>query len=244
MCGGGVGRKQVRAFLQKLLRVRETHDPQLAAYRVDPVDAFENADIAIGGDADVMVGRLEYDRAAGAEHGIASRRHELALIVDLQSAVAGITLAGCGLHNQETAAIDRDIERVLGLLGGTLREVLEAAAVEHEADGAIPADEVVFTRAGLQVFLKQRLVGFVTVGVNVRDVVGDDIHLSLQHHLPRKSDEKRILHRWFSPSPIRSKPSQAVCRSLSNRRGSPKPRFARRQSESRAKSENRGYLGT
>ena len=68
-----------------------------------------------------MVGRLEHDRAAVAEHRIAGRRHQLALIVDLQAAVAGVALAGGRLHHQEAVAVDRDIERILGLLGGALR---------------------------------------------------------------------------------------------------------------------------
>ena len=76
-----------------------------------------------------------------------------------------------------------------------MRKIVVGAAVEHVADGAVLADEVVFVRAGFQKFLKQRLVGLEAVGVDVRDVVGDDIHLPFQHHLPRKSDEKRVLHR-------------------------------------------------
>ncbi len=131
-----------------------------------------------------MVGRLEHDRAAVAEYGIAGRRHQLALIVDLQAAVAGVALAGGGLHHEEAAAVDCDVQRILGLLGRALRKILEGAAVQDVADGPVPADEIVFVRARIQVFLKQRLVGLVAVGVDVRDVVGDDIHLSFQHHLP------------------------------------------------------------
>ena len=48
-----------------------------------------------------LVGRLEHDRAAGAEHGIAAGGDELALIVDLQAAVAGVALAGRRLHHEE-----------------------------------------------------------------------------------------------------------------------------------------------
>jgi hypothetical protein len=45
------------------------------------------------------------------------RGHELALVVDLQRAVAGVALAARRLHHQEAVAVDRDVERVAGLLG-------------------------------------------------------------------------------------------------------------------------------
>ena len=110
----------------------------------------------------------------------------MALIVDLQAAVAGVAFAGERLHHQKAAAVDRDIERVLGLLGGPLREILEGAAVLDIADGAVKAaPEVVFMGARLQIFLEQRLVGLVAGRIDVRDVVGDDIHLPFQRHLPR-----------------------------------------------------------
>jgi hypothetical protein len=80
-----------------------------------------------------------------------------------------------------------------------LREIAVGAAVLDVADAAVAADEVVFVRAGRQIFLKQRIVGLVARRVDVRDIVGDDIQLPLQRGLPRKSDEKRVLHRWFSP---------------------------------------------
>ena len=141
------GRIKVGAFLHQLLRVGEPDQPQLAAHRVDPVGAFEHGDVAVGGDGDFLVGRLEHDRAGGAEHRIAGGVDELALIVDLQSAVAGVALAGRGLHHEEAAAVDRDVERVLGQLGRALREILEGAAVLHVADAAVAADEIVFMRA-------------------------------------------------------------------------------------------------
>ena len=175
-----------------------------------------------------LVGRLEHDRAGGAEHRIAGGGDELALIVDLQAAVAGVALAGRRLHHQEAVAVDRDVERVLGLLGRALREIVEGAAVLHVArrGGRWPT-KLSSCAPELQIFLEQRLVGLVAVGVDVRDVVGDDIHLPFQRHLPRKSDEKRILHRWFSPSiDPRHQLSQAGLRIASNRQGSPKPRFA------------------
>ncbi len=128
---------EIGAFLHQLLRVCERDQPQLAAHRVDPVGAFDHGDVAVGGDGDVLVGRLEYDRAGGAEHRMARSVDELAQIVDLHCAVAGVALAGRGLHDEETTAVDRNIERVFGLLGGALREILVGAAVLHVADAAV-----------------------------------------------------------------------------------------------------------
>src|SRR5665647_2271426 len=76
-------RVKVGAVLQEFLRIGETDHPQLAAHRIDPVEAFEHGDVAVLGDRDVVVGRLEHDRAGVAEHGIAGRRHQLALTVDI-----------------------------------------------------------------------------------------------------------------------------------------------------------------
>ena len=147
LCRGVAGRIKVGAFLHQLLRVGEPDQPQLAAHRVDPVGAFEHGDVAVGGDGDFLVGRLEHDRAGAAEHRKAGGVDELALVVDLQSAVAGVALAGRGLHHEEAGAVDRDVERVLGRLGRALREILEGAAVLHEADAAVAAGEIVFMRA-------------------------------------------------------------------------------------------------
>ena len=177
----------------------EADEPELAAERIRAAGAFQHGDGAVGRDVDVVVGRLEDDRAAGAEHRIACGGHELALVVELQAAVAGVALARGRLHHQEAAAVDRDVQRIFGLLGGALREIAKGAAVLDVADAAVASDEVVFVRARHQIFLKQRLVGLEAGGVDVRDVVGDDVQLPFQHGLPRKSDEKRILHRWFSP---------------------------------------------
>ena len=106
------------------------------------------------------------------------------LIVDLKAAVTGVTLAGRRLHHEERVAVDRDVERVLGLLGIAGGEIVEGGAVLHERDTAIAAHEIVFVRRGPEIFLEQRPVGLEAVGVDVGDVVGDDIHLPFQHHLP------------------------------------------------------------
>ena len=131
-CGVEVG-----ALLQQLLRVGETDEPELAADRIRPAGALQHGDGAVGRDVDVVVGRLKHDRPAGAEHRIARDRHQLALVVELQAAVAGVALAGRRLHHQEAAAVDREIQRIFGLLGGALRKVAEGGAVLDIADAAV-----------------------------------------------------------------------------------------------------------
>jgi hypothetical protein len=81
-------------------------------------------------------------------------------------------------------AVDRDVERVLGLLARALREIVEGGAVLHERDAAVGGDEIVLVRVRRQIFLEQGAVGLVAGGVDVGDVVGDDVHLPFQHHLP------------------------------------------------------------
>ena len=82
---------------------------------------------------------------------------------------------------------------------GPAAKIVEGGAVLHEGDAAVGVREIVFMRRRAQIFLEQRPVGLEAGRVDVGDVVGNDIHLPFQRHLPRKSDEKRILHRWFSP---------------------------------------------
>jgi hypothetical protein len=91
------------------------------------------------------------------------------------------------------------IQRIFGLLQGALRKIAEGTAVLDEADAAVASHEIVFVRARGQKFLEQRTVVLVASRIDVRDVVGDDVELPFQDRLPRKSDEKRILHRSFSP---------------------------------------------
>jgi hypothetical protein len=66
-----------------------------------------------------------------------------------------------------------------------LRKIAIGGAVGHIAEAAVGALEIVMVRAGGEIFLKQRFVGLVASRVDVGDVVGDDIHLPFQRHLPR-----------------------------------------------------------
>ncbi|MGY3103972.1 hypothetical protein ACVWW7_000599 [Bradyrhizobium sp. LM6.9] len=67
---------------------------------------------------------------------------------------------------------------------GPLADVAEGAAVLHIGDPAVGAGEIVLTRVRVEVLLEQRMVGLEAVGIGVGDVVGDDIHLPFQRHLP------------------------------------------------------------
>ncbi len=186
-------------MFQEALGVGEADDAQLSAQRVRRSGAFQHRDGAVGRDVDVMIGRLEHDRPAGAENRVARGRHELARVVEMQAAVAGVAFAARRLHRQVAATADGDVQRVFGLLERALGLIAVGAAILDVADAAVAAHEIVFVRARRQIFLEQGLIGLEACGVDVGDVVGNDVELPLQHRLPRKSDEKRVLHRWFSP---------------------------------------------
>src|SRR5581483_10254907 len=139
------------------------------------------------------------DRPAGPEHDIAVRGDELSDIVDLERAVAGIALTTLGLHSEEGVAVDDEIERIVGLLGGALREVVPGGTVLHEADLAIGADEVVLMRVRAQEFFENRFLGLEPRRIDVGKIVRDHVELTLERDLLRQSDEKRVLHRRCSP---------------------------------------------
>src|SRR5690606_8628490 len=74
---------------------------QLAALRFLPrVAGHRDANGAIAADLDIDIVRLELDRAVLPEHGEAFRGDELASVVDLKAAVAGVALTGRRLHGE------------------------------------------------------------------------------------------------------------------------------------------------
>src|SRR5580658_9737983 len=103
---GGAG------ILLQQLRLIEAGDLQLAALRVGGARAFAHGDDAVRADADVVIGGLERDRAAVAEHLIAFAGDELAGGVGRERAVPGIALAARRLHHQIALAVERDVERI------------------------------------------------------------------------------------------------------------------------------------
>jgi hypothetical protein len=72
-------------------------------------------------------------------------------------------------------------------------------AVDHEAQAAIGRRELVGAGGRIDEFLEHVAVGLEAGRVHVGDIVGDDVELSLQHHLPRETDEKVVLHRTWLP---------------------------------------------
>jgi len=58
-------------------------------------------------------------------------------------------------------------------------------------------------------FLEDHTVGLEAGGVDIRDVVGDDVEFALKRDLPRQSDERTVLHRSKLPNCDAAKPSQA-----------------------------------
>src|SRR5580700_2867598 len=187
---GGAG------ILLQALRLIETDDLQLAALRVGGAGALAHGDDAVLADADVVVGGLERDRAAVAEHRIAFAGDELAGGVGRERAVSGIALAARRLHHEITFAVERDVERVAGVLDGARAEIDPGGAILHEADAPIAAGKLLIGRVRHQKFAERRLVGLEAGGVDIGDVVGDDVELVTERHLPRQADEKGILHRY------------------------------------------------
>src|SRR5580698_9210477 len=190
---GGAG------ILLQQLRLIEADDLQLAALRVDGAGALTHGDDAVRADADVVVGGLECDRAAVAEHLVAFAGDELAGGIGRERAVSGIALAARRLHRQIALAVDRDVERIAGALDGAGAEIDPGGAILHEADFAVAAGEFLVGGARHQIFAERRLVGLEAGGVDIGDVVGDDVELMTERHLPRQADEKGVLHRILSP---------------------------------------------
>src|SRR6185312_11854520 len=127
------------AVLLQELRIGEIDDAQAAALAVRLGRAFAHADRAVLADRDLPVAGLEGDRPRGAENDVAFAGDELARGVDLQRAVARVTLAPRGLHREEARAINGDVERIARALDGPLAHVVPDAAVAHEADAAAAA---------------------------------------------------------------------------------------------------------
>src|SRR5665213_2952808 len=82
--------------------------------------ACAHADEAVVADLDVVVVRLKGDWAIFAEHRRTFATHQIAGIVDLEGAVAGVALTARGLHGDEALADDGDVERIAGALHRTL----------------------------------------------------------------------------------------------------------------------------
>src|SRR5580700_108325 len=195
------------------LRLIEAGDLQLAALRIDGARALAYGDDAVRADVDVVVGGLERDRAAAAEHLIAFAGDELAGGVGRERAVSGIALAARRLHHEIALVVERDVERIAGALDGAGAEIDPGCAVLHVADLPVAAAEALVAGARHQKFAERRVVGLESRGVDIGDVVGDDVELMTERHLPRQADEKGILHRILSPK----SEDDAVSRASSSR---------------------------
>ncbi len=156
----------------------------------------------LAADGYVVIGGLEGDRPGIADHLIAVAGDELAGRIDRERAVARIALLSVRrLHDEVAAAADGDVERVAGVLDRALAHVDPARAVFDESDAPILAGESLIAGPRHEVFLEHRVVGLVARGVDVRDVVGDDVEFMRERHLPRQADEKGVLHRYSPPDP-------------------------------------------
>src|SRR5215471_14477753 len=172
------------AVLLQLLGVVEAHEAQPAARRiVARVAALARRNGAVRVDRDAVVGRLELDRAAVADHAVAVAGDELALGIDLEGAVARVAFAARGLHHEEGIAVDGDIERIAGRADRAGAVIAPGGAVLHEAHAPVGALEAGRLGNRHQIFLEHRAIGLVAGGVHVGDVISHDIELALERDL-------------------------------------------------------------
>jgi len=100
------------------------------------------------------------------------------------------------LHHEECVFAERHIERISGVLDRAWSHVDPARAVLDVIDAPIAAAERLIAGAGHEVLPKHRVIGLEARGIDIGDIVGNDVELMGERHLPRQADEKRILHRY------------------------------------------------
>ena len=165
-----------------------------------------------------MIGVLELDRTAVAHDPIAGAGHQLSLRVDLQRAVAGVALAARGLHHQKSVTVDGNIERIAGLADRPGVEIVPGGAVLDVAQPPVGSLEAAGVRDRHQKFFEDGAVGLVAGGVQIGDVVGDDLELAVERDLSRQSDQEGVLHRPCSLKRRRAPRFPSRCGRLSSRR--------------------------
>ena len=115
-------------------------------------------------------------------------------VVGAEATVAGVALAGLGGDLEKALPLDGEIQGRIGAAHAALAEV---------ARHAVGADELDRARAlrgeggGPCDLLGHQGLELEAGGVGVGDVVRDDIHLALQHHLLRQSDVESVVHAIF-----------------------------------------------
>ena len=229
------GREEGRiAVLLQPARLVESHDLERAAVGAGAAGAFAHADDAGRTDGDVVIGLLEGDRPGSAEHLIAALGDELAGGVDGERAGAGVAHPARRLHRDIALAVDGDVERVAGAFERARGKIDPGGAILDERDALVLAAEFAVFGAGHQIFGERGVVGLVAGGVDVGDVVGDDVELATERHLARQADEKGILHRYSPRSFGEPKRKLPLADRLPRAAGSPKPAAPKADCRSRA----------
>ena len=111
---------------------------------------------------------------------------KIAVAIELEGAVACVALAVRRLHGEPAFSIDGHIQRISRLARRTRGQVLQRAGIDDE--GHIPVGWQGVGRVGIrhQVFLEDLRGGLEAAGFEIRQIVGDDVHLAPQSDLPRQ----------------------------------------------------------
>ena len=193
---GGGGRRCLRllasrgikaqAFLRKPLRVGELHESDFSA--VGDLVAVQRRNRAVARDHDVGIVLVELDRTLSAANAIAFARHEFAGGAAREGAVPRVAFARRRIDDEETLAADRNVKRVAGLRQRSLREIGNRCAVLHEGHTAVGERKTIRACRRGKIFLELNALALEPVGVDVGEIVGDDVELALKRDLPRQSD--------------------------------------------------------
>ena len=112
------------------------------------------------------------------------------LVSTPEAPVAGVADPVGGLDLEEALPLDGEVVGVARLLQRALLEVAGHAVVDHVLHRAEPRR--LHRRQGIR--LQHQVLDLEAGGVDVGQVVGGDVELALQRHLPRQSDVEGVVH--------------------------------------------------
>ena len=170
--------------------VVELHEAELAEIVAVDLDIARFADL----DADGVV--RQQDMLAGeVEHGVALLGHQRAVAADAEAAGARVADAQRRLDGEIAVALDGDVQRVAGHLDGARLGVAVSADAVSEGDLGLVALVVVLRHEGVE----QDMLGVITRGAGIGQVVGRDVHILEQRQLAGESYINAVIHNLYAP---------------------------------------------